>query len=71
MEDAVQMVELKNGEESRAYVYPDGSRYSVSGVTHVCVRPSGTHRLNKSDGTKVLVLPGWVAIEFVMDAWSL
>lgn len=71
MDQELSFVELKNVEASRTYVYPDGSRYRVEGVTHICTRKSGSHRLNTVGGLKVLVQPGWIAIEFDMAEWSL
>jgi len=58
------------GEKSRTYVFPSG-RYEVAGVTGVCVRPSGSHRLQLADGGKRIVAPGWLAIEVVAESWSL
>ena len=59
------------GEVQRIYVFPDGQRFSVLGVVRICVRPSGTHRLETGDGTKFIVPTGWLAIEIYAPEWSL
>ena len=58
------------GEESRTYRFPDGSTVKVDKVARVCVRPSGTHRLETQDGRKFIVREGWNAIEIVAKEWS-
>ena len=50
-------------EAKRTYVFPGGNRVVYEGVESICVRPSGTHRLNLKNGCKVIVPTGWLAIE--------
>ena len=57
------------GEKSRTYTYPSG-KITVDGVARICVRPSGNHRLETSDGKKLIVAAGWLAIEIVAEKWS-
>lgn len=61
--------DVTNGEKSRTYRFADGS-VTVANVTRVCVRPSGSHRLETADGKKFIVAAGWLAIEVVADDWS-
>jgi hypothetical protein len=58
------------GEESRTYHYRDGVSISIKGVVGLCVRPSGNHRLETSDGRKWIIPDGWVAIELQATSWS-
>ncbi len=44
-------------------------RLKIEGVAAVCVRPSGTHRLN-AKGRLWIVAPGWDAIEIDADDWT-
>ena len=53
------------------YHYAGGHTITLKNVTGLCVRPSGTHRLETADGRKWIVPPGWLAIELDMDAWTL
>ncbi len=48
-------------EQKRTYIFPSGE-VSFDDVTSICVRPSGTHRLNTADRRKVIVPNGWLAI---------
>lgn len=57
-------------ERSRTYIFADG-RLTVDGVTRICVRPSGSHRLETANGRKFCVAAGWLGIEIDVDAWSL
>lgn len=59
------------GETRRVYLFPGGTAIKVDNVTRICVRPSGGHRLETSDGRKFIIAPGWLAIEVVADRWSL
>jgi hypothetical protein len=56
-------------EPMRTYIYPNGA-VSFKMVNRVCVRPSGTHRLETLDGKKHIVQAGWLAITFEADHWS-
>lgn len=55
-------------EKSRKYIFPSGE-VEIKDVTGVCVRPSGTHRINAKDG-KYIVQPGWIAIKLDIDNWT-
>lgn len=64
------------GETKRTYVYPpsaenpQGFRYEVKDVVRLHVRPSGSHRLETAEGLKLVVMPGFKAIEVEAPAWS-
>lgn len=58
------------GEKSRTYIFPTGT-VRVESVARICVRPSGGHRLETSDGRKFIVSAGWLAIEIEAEKWSL
>ncbi len=66
----IEMTPLTNGEKSRTYVWPSGSRDKIDNVTHICVRPSGSHRLQTSDGLKHIVPAGWIRVEVEAVEWS-
>jgi len=56
-------------EGSRTYHYLEGS-LCFKNIESVCIRPSGSHRLNLKDGRKVVVVPGWKALEISgIDDW--
>lgn len=59
MSEAIEMVKLSAPERSRTYVYAlkggGEFRTTLENVTAVCVRPSGTHRLETADGRKHIV----------------
>jgi hypothetical protein len=57
------------GERSRTYTFGDGT-VTVEKVTRLCVRPSGTHRLETVDGKKVIVAASWLSISVDADEWS-
>lgn len=63
------LITLEMPERSRTYHYADHSR-TIKDVVAVCVRPSGSHRLETKDGHKWIVQPGWEAIEIDVDAWT-
>ena len=65
----MEFTELTNGERSRTYVFPNGE-VKVENVVRLCVRPSGTHRLETQDGTKWIVPAGWLGIKVDADKWS-
>ena len=58
-------------ERKRVYHFPGGGKLELTDVTHLLVRPSGSHRLATADGRKWIVQPGWVAIELDVDDWTL
>lgn len=57
-------------ERKRIYHFPDRS-LTIENVTALCVRQSGTHRLEIADGKKCIVNPWWLMIELDMDQWTL
>ncbi len=61
--------ELQPPERMRAYHFPE-STLVIQNVCRICIRPSGTHRLETKDGRKWIVPTGWMAIEIDMDAWT-
>jgi hypothetical protein len=69
--DGLKWTVLYRPERSRTYVFPGNEEFRVDGVTRICVRPSGSHRLETKDGLKVIVKAGWLAIKIVADDWSL
>jgi hypothetical protein len=61
--------EVDKGELSRTYVFPDGE-VLIKNVARVAVRPSGSHRVETTNGEKYIVAAGWLAIKVEADAWS-
>ncbi len=66
-----ELMPLNHVERSRTYHFPDGKTLTLKDVTHLLVRPSGTHRLMTKDGRKWIVPPGWLAVELDVDDWTL
>lgn len=64
------MTKLEHIEKKRTYIFPSG-KVELLNVTAICVRPSGTHRLETQDGRKWIVNPGWLAIELDVQDWTL
>jgi hypothetical protein len=62
-------VELKPPERSRTYIYVDRDLV-ITDVTRICIRPSGSHRLETVNGMKYIVAPGWIAIKIDVDSWT-
>lgn len=58
-------------EQNRTYVYSNGFKYKIEGVTEINISKSGHHRINCLNGEKFLVAPGWIVIELEMDHWSM
>lgn len=67
--DKPEFTKLDPPERKRTYHFP-GRSLTVENVSAICVRPSGTHRLETADGKKFIVAPGWLMIELDMDAWT-
>jgi hypothetical protein len=65
------MTELNPTEASRIYTFPGGDRVTLTHVTHLLVRPSGSHRLKTADGRLHIVPAGWIHIELDTSAWTL
>ncbi len=57
-------------ERKRTYHFPNNETITFENVSAVCARPSGTHRLETTDGKKYIVRAGWLAVELDMDAWT-
>ena len=67
---AIELTPLTVTEKSRTYHFKDGGTFCVRDVTAICVRPSGTHRLETLDGRKWIVPSGWYAIELDVAEWT-
>jgi hypothetical protein len=67
--DELKFVRLDPPEKRRTYVFP-GCRVGITDVVAVCVRPSGSHRLETADGMKWIIQPGWLAIEIDTPKWT-
>jgi len=61
-------IEIK-GESFRRYHFQSGV-FTVEHVVGLCIRASGTHRLNTADGRKFVIPAGWLAIEIGAESWS-
>jgi hypothetical protein len=61
--------EITAPEKCRTYVFPAGE-VTVSNVSRVCVRPSGSHRLETTSGEKYIIPSGWIAIKIDAETWS-
>ena len=66
-----ELIPLNPPERKRMYHFPDGKTFTLTDVTHLLARPSGTHRLQTSDGRKWIVAAGWLAIELDVDELTL
>lgn len=69
MDEKPVFVKLDPPESSRVYDFGNGKTVTIQNVTAICVRPSGTHRLETADGTKWIIPPGWIAISFKAEGW--
>lgn len=58
------------GERARTYVWPNAVTNTIQNVTHICARPSGSHRLQTADGLKHIVPSGWIQLVIDADEWS-
>jgi hypothetical protein len=61
--------EITVPEKSRTYVFPSG-KVTVVDVSKVCVRPSGSHRLETASGEKYIIPSGWIAMKIDAEEWS-
>lgn len=68
--NAPTMNQIDPPERERTYVFPGGERLTFSAVKAVGVSERGTHRLELTDGRRVIVPPRWLAIELDVDGWS-
>lgn len=66
----IDMTPLTNGERARTYVWPNAVTNTIQNVTHICARPSGSHRLQTADGLKHIVPSGWIQLVIDADEWS-
>ena len=67
----MEFVKIDPPEPKRTYLFPGGERVTVENVCAVCVRPSGGHRLETTDGRKWIIAPGWLAVELQgVAAWT-
>lgn len=67
--DKPAMTKLIPPEKSRTYHY-QGHSLTILNVSAICVRDSGTHRLETIAGLKWIVVPGWLAIEIDTPEWT-
>lgn len=70
MQEKIEMQALSPPEKSRTYHFPGGEMLRLENVVAVCVRSSGTHRLETGDGRKWIVPTGWIGIELEVDTWT-
>lgn len=70
IKETLEFKKLTFPEASRTYVFPTGN-ITVKDVVKICVRPSGTHRLETSTGKKYIIPTGWLGIEVEAAQWSL
>jgi hypothetical protein len=57
------------GEKSRTYHYANGNNFTIKNVVKLCVRPSGNHRLETSDGKKLIMAAGWFCLDIDAEKW--
>lgn len=67
--DTPDLIPLIHAEQSRTYHFASRA-ITFQNVTAICVRPSGTHRLETADGKKHIVASGWLAITLDTLAWT-
>lgn len=70
MNDELKFTKLDPPEEWREYLYPNGQVVRFENVTAICIRPSGSNRLEMADGTKAVILEGFLAVRFKATAWT-
>ena len=58
-----QFIEIKD-EAQRVYIYPDGQQIPVKNVTHLSIKPDGSHRLYSGNdyGSGLSMSAGWRTI---------
>lgn len=61
--------EIDKGERSRTYVFPHGE-FTIENAVRLCIRPSGSHRVEDASGAKYVVPSGFMAIKIYADEWS-
>ncbi len=66
----INWTEISPPETKRTYFFPDGKMIVVDSLCKIEVRESGKHRLECTNGRKLFVSPGWVALEIVADEWT-
>jgi hypothetical protein len=72
----LKFTKLDPPEKVREYLYPNPAdpknpmRIRFENVTAICIRDSGSNRLEMADGTKAVVLPGFVAVLLTVDSWT-
>jgi hypothetical protein len=66
----LKFVELNPPERSRTYVYGDGSEITINNVARICIRDSGSNRIETTDGQKWVILAGFKAVRIDMDSWT-
>jgi hypothetical protein len=67
--DDLKWIKLSSPERKRTYIFAQRN-VVIENVASVCVRPSGNHRLETSDGKKYVIAAGWLAIELDVDTWT-
>lgn len=67
--DKPEMRRIDPPEKSRTYYFPSG-KLTIENVVAVCVRPSGTHRVETADGRKWIIPPTWIGIELDVTDWT-
>jgi hypothetical protein len=70
MNNELSFAKLNPPERKRTYHFPSG-KLSIENVTAICVRPSGTHRLETAEGRRWIITAGWLAVELDVDDWTL
>lgn len=70
MADDLNFVDLTPPEKKRTYVYRDGSELTIENVARLCVRPSGSNRIETIDGQKWVILAGFIAVRIEVDSWT-
>jgi hypothetical protein len=65
-----EFVQLDPPENSRTYKFPGGESVTLTNVTAICIRKSGMHRLETSNGLKHIVPPGWLHIVIEVADWT-
>lgn len=64
------MIKLKEPEKLRTYIWSDGSKVVIKGVTHFCASQT-THRLKTKDGLHHIIPNGWNHIELDIKSFTI